>query len=175
MPGDAVGGQAGVGLELRERTHRRRSEDAVDAAGVEPQHAESPLQLGDVVTALHRSAQVQETIAQPIARFDDRSPSLAIAHAIGVEAACDLKRSYGGLGGSTEEPVLTLAGVEAGGRESTLQIADGLTRRADAQRQAVYRNSPSSWTSWLLPLAPTTRFLAWPSLKTMSVGMLMTS
>ena len=46
-----VGGQADVALELGERVRRLGSEDAVDPSGVEPQAAEEPLELGDVVTA----------------------------------------------------------------------------------------------------------------------------
>ena len=142
---------------------------------IEPEHAETSLQLSDVVAALHRAAEVEEAVAELVARFDDRGPGLAIADAVCVEAACDLERAHGGLGGRAVVAVLTMARVEAGSREPTLKVADRLARRADAQRQTVYRNSPSSWRSWPLPLAPTSRFLAWPSLNTMSVGMLMTS
>ncbi len=175
VAGDAVRGKAGVVLKLRERAHRRRPEDAVDAAGVEAQHAEPALQLRDVVTALHRSAEIEETVAEPEAGLDDRAPCLLIADTVGVEPAGHLERAHGGLGGRAEHAVLGLTRVEPCRRQTALQIAHGLTRRASAQREAVYRNSPSSWRSWPLPLAPTSRFFACPSLNTIRVGMLMTS
>ena len=175
MARDPVRRQAGVRLELGEGADRGRTEDPVDATGVEPQRAESTLQLSDVVAPLHRAAQVQQTITELVAGFDDRGPRLQVADAIGLEATCDLERAHCGLGGRAEMAVFSLARIEASPGEPALKVACCFARRADAQGQTLYRNSPSSWRSWPLPLAPTNRFFACPSLNTMSVGMLMTS
>ncbi len=172
---DAVGRQAGVRLELRQGADRGRTEDPVDAPGVEPQRAEPTLQLSDVVAPLHRAAQVQQPITELVAGFDDRGPRLQVADAIGLEARVRPGMRAPRSRWPPETTVLSVAGVEAGPGEPALKVADGFARRADAQGQTVYRNSPSSWRSWPLPLAPTKRFLACPSLNTMSVGMLMTS
>lgn len=60
----------------------------------------------------------------------------------------------------------------AGEPESALEVAYGLA--VLTRGQGVETNSPSSCSSWPLPLAPTSRFCTSPSLKTSSVGMLMT-
>ena len=49
-----VGDEAHVLLEVRQGALGGRPEDAVDPAGVEPERAESELELGDVVAAHHR-------------------------------------------------------------------------------------------------------------------------
>ena len=99
------------------------SEDPVDATGVEPQHAESTLQLSDVVAPLHRAAQVQQPVTELVAGFDDRGPRLEVADAIGLEATCDLERAHGGLGGRAVAAVLSLARIEASPGQPALKVA----------------------------------------------------
>jgi hypothetical protein len=147
VTGDAVGRKAGVRLELGQRARGRGSEDAVDAAGIEPEHPETALQLSDIVAALHRTPEIEEPVAEVVARFDDRGPRLEIADAVAVEAASDLERAYGGLGCLAVAAVLSLARVEACSCQPALKVSDRLARCAEAQRQTVYRNSPSSWRS----------------------------
>jgi hypothetical protein len=147
MTGDAVGRKAGVRLELGQRGRGRGSEDPIDAAGIEPEQAEPALQLRNVVAALHRAPEIEESIAELVTRFDDSSPRLEIADAIAFEAPSGLERAHGGLGCLAVAAVLTRAGIEAGSRQPALEVADRLTCCAEAQRQSVYRNSPSSWRS----------------------------
>ena len=71
---DAVGGQAGVALEVGQGSRGRRPEDAVDPAGVEAERAEPALQLGDVVAPQHRGAVVEQPVAEPVAGLDQRPP-----------------------------------------------------------------------------------------------------
>jgi hypothetical protein len=105
------------------------------------------LQLSDVVAALHRTPEIEESVAELIPRLDDRSPRLEIADAIAVEAPSDLERAHGGLGRLAVAAVLTLARIKASSRQPSLKVSDRLARCAEAQRQTVYRNSPSSWRS----------------------------
>jgi hypothetical protein len=58
---------------------------------------------------LHRAAQVQQTITELVAGFDDRGPRLQVADAIGLEATCDLERALRS-GSRSEMAVLSLAG-----------------------------------------------------------------
>ena len=157
---DAVGGQAGVRLELGERARSRRAEDAVDSARVEAEQAETALELSDVIATLHRSAEVEESIAELVAGLDDRGPGLVIADAGDLEPTRHLECSYRDLGRGPVLAVFDPTGVEPGSCQSALEVAYCLAGCAEAEGQAVYRNSPSSCRSWPLPFAPTRRFLA---------------
>ena len=64
--------EAAVALELGERVLGEDPEDAVDASGVEAEQGEEHLQLGDVVAALERTVEVEESVAQSPAGLDQR-------------------------------------------------------------------------------------------------------
>ena len=142
--GDPIGGQPCVRLELGQRLRGARAEDAVDATGIEPERPEASLQLGDVVAPLHRPAQVEETVAEPVPGLDDRAPGLLVTEPVGLQAPRDLERLHRSLGCGTEPAVLIAPGIEPGGCEPALEIAYRLTCCAEAQWQAFYRNSLSS-------------------------------
>ena len=93
---------------------------------------------------MHRPAQVEEAVAEPVPGFDDRAPGLLVTEAVGLEAPGDLKRSHRGLGRRAVPAELTASGIEAGGRETALEVAHRLTCCAEAQWEAFYRNSLSS-------------------------------
>ena len=84
--------EAGVALELPERGLGLGPEDAVLAAGVEAEPVEPALQLGDVVAAQHRPAQVEQPVAEREAALDERAPRLRSADAVDAQAARCLER-----------------------------------------------------------------------------------
>ena len=131
--GDPIGGQPRVRLELGQSLRGARAEDAVDATRIEPERPEASLQLRDVVAPLHRPAQVEETVAEPVAGFDDRAPGLLVTEAIDLQAPRDLKRPHRSLGCGTEPTVLTAPGIETGSCQPALEIAHRLTCCAEAQ------------------------------------------
>ena len=169
---DPVDAEAGVALELLDGADGVGSEDAVDPPGVEAQPTEPALQLGDVLAAGHGGLQVQQAVAQLVALLDERTPGEGTADAVGVESVVGLERDDGALRPVGEGAVVG-SGIETGSPQPRLQVAYVIASGTEAEG-ADYRNSPSSWSSCPLPLAPTMRFAISPSLKTMSVGMLMT-
>ncbi len=56
--------EGAVALEINERCCGDRPEDAVDASGVEAELGEEHLHLGDVITALVRTRQIQQSLAE---------------------------------------------------------------------------------------------------------------
>ena len=79
--------EAGVALELPERRFGSWTEDPVDAAGVEAERAEALLQLAHVVAPQHRGSDVEQAIAQLVARFDEGTPRLGATDAIDAQPA----------------------------------------------------------------------------------------
>ena len=175
VPADAVGGQADVALEVVQGARRQRSEDAVDAPGVEAEVAQAPLQFGDVVAAQVGGTVVQEAVAQVPAGLDQCGPRLLIAAAVDMEATGALERPNGRFCGRAVAPGLGTTGREAGGTEAALEITNSFAGVSRAQREPVGRNSFSSSSNCPLPLAPISRLRSSPSEKTSRVGMLMTS
>ena len=99
---------------------------------------------------------------------------MLVAHAVGPESANGLERVDRPLSGIAVDTRLgARGGWIPGGTEAALQIANGLAALTGSQRE-VGRNSFSSWRSWPLPLAPTSRFATSPWLNTRRVGMLIT-
>ena len=90
-PEDAVNRQRRVLLEVAQGRRRRAAEDAVDSSSVEPERAQPLLELGDVVAAQHRRAQVEEPVAQAVAGFDQGLPGLRAADAVDAEAPAALE------------------------------------------------------------------------------------
>ena len=171
----AVGRQAAVALEVVERARGAGTEDAVDPAGVEAEAAEprcssatsSPAGWETVGRAAGRRASSCLDQCGPVCSSQTpsaRRPRAAwkARTAASVDAAVAARLGARG-------------GWEPGGTEAALQIADGLAVLDRASAGPVGRNSSSSWSSWPLPLAPTRRLRTSPSLKTSSVGMLITS
>ena len=104
-----------------------------------PSIAEPALQLSDVVAAQHRTPEIEESVAEPIAALDERRPGLGTADAVDVEAPSDLERAHGGLGRRAEAAVLTLARIrsqQSPSRRWRSRTASPGCRRA-AQRQTV--------------------------------------
>ncbi len=115
----------------------QRTEDGVDPTGVETQLPEPTLELADVVAALHRRAQVEKSVAEAIAGFDQGGPRRAVAHAGDLEPALVLERSHGLLGrGPVRAGLGRRPGQPAG--QSMLQVADGFTGAALSQRELIH-------------------------------------
>lgn len=83
-----------------------------------------------------------------------------------------LEATHGGNGDGAVRAVLGVGDGAAGEAETALEVADRLAVLTGDQRGET--NSPSSWSSWPLPFAPTSRFWTSPPSKTNRVGMLMT-
>ena len=84
-----------------------------------------------------------------------------------------LEGTHGGLGGGAVAASLGAGRGEAGTTEATLEVADGLAVLPGGQ-WAETRNSSSSCSSWVLPIAPTSFLLISPPENTSIVGMLIT-
>ena len=169
---DPVDVEPAVALEVRQGAGRRRAEDPVDAAAVEPEPAERGLQLADVVAAQVRGDESQRAVTEPPRGLDEREPRRFVALAVVAQPAMALEGADGVHRGRVEQPGSSSAG-ETGGAEAALQVADGVAVLTGGQREET-RNSSSSWSSWDLPLAPTRRLCTSPPEKTSSVGMLIT-
>ena len=172
-PTDAIDVEPAVALEGGQGAGRRRAEDAVDATAVEAQPAQPSLQRPDVVAAHVRGDQLEVSVTEPPRRLDQGQPGRLVAGAVVVEAAMALEGLHGSLGRRAELTSVDPQRAEAGRAEAALQIADGVAALTEGQREET-RNSSSSWSSWDLPLAPTTRLCTSPPWKTSSVGMLIT-
>ena len=81
-PGNAVGGQAQVQLELAQRQLRVGAEDAVHRAAGEAERAQSLLQFQHVVPVEIGHAQIQRPVAQAKRGVHQRRPHLFV-HAVG--------------------------------------------------------------------------------------------
>ena len=174
----AVGGEAGVALKLEHGPLGVLAEDAVDPSGVEAQGAQPPLEVGDVVAPERGRRVVQQAVTELVARLDQRAPRLGAADPVDPQAPPLLEGADGGFGARPVQAGAVGAGLVPGRSQAGLQIPDRLAHSPLPEQgleAAGYRNSASSWTSWPLPLAPIRRFLATPSWKSTSVGMLMIS
>ena len=74
------------------------SEDAVLAAGVEPERVQPTLELGHVVAAQHRLTEVEQPVAERVAALDERGPRLRSADAVDADPPPGLERAHGLLG-----------------------------------------------------------------------------
>src|SRR5262249_42472692 len=138
---DTVGRQADVALELLEGTSRQRTEDPIDAAGVESKPAETLLQGDDVVTAQVRRPVIEGAVTEAPACLDQCRPRLLVAPPVAAQAACALERSNGSFGGVAKRARLAAIDCEAGGSEAALEISYCVSRVPRPQREAVPRNS----------------------------------
>ena len=169
----AVGLQPTVALKVFERPGREGAEDAVDASAVETESAELALQRGDIVATHVGGDQLQRTVTEAPGSLDERQPRGFVADVLLSQAVRALERPYGGVGRRAVGGGLGAGYREAGAAEPTLQVADRfavLSRRQWAET----RNSSSSCSSWVLPMAPTSFLLISPPVNTSIVGMLIT-
>ena len=132
---DPVDRERGVLLELAHRLGGRVTEDAVDAAGVEPQRAESLLELCDVVPALHRGAPVQEAVTEPVPGLDEGLPRLHAADAVDPEPAVLLERFDRRARRAPEAPHFVADGAVAEREEAVLDVSHRLPAVTFAKRQ----------------------------------------
>ena len=179
-PADAVGREAGVALELDERAAACRAPKMPSpAAGVEPERVQPALELGDVVAAQHRLAEVEQPVAEGEPALDERGPGLRgrqIAVDPRARGRC-LERAHGARRWRRRRRPGSSAGRAVAERaEPPLEVADGLAARARSEQRgrgsgsgqrrgargprAQATNSARSWRSCPLPLAPTSR-LTW--------------
>ena len=124
-----------------------------------------------------RRGVVEQPVAERGSRPRPAPPRSALADAVDTQAPapagrrgrrprCRRRRRPGSVGGRSRSP---RAAAGAGGRGRPRRLARGVSGTGLQE----FARAPAS--SWPLPLAPMSRFLASPSLKTSSVGMLMTS
>ena len=116
------------------------AQDAVDPAGVEAERAQPALQVGDVVTAQRGIPAIEQAVAQPVARLDQRGPRLLAADAVDAQAARGLEGAARFLGVFLEAAAGVAGRVEARRGEAPLEITDSLALSAAAKRETRYRN-----------------------------------
>ena len=83
---------------------RCAAEEAVLAAGVEPERVQLALQRAHVVAAGMRRVQVEGAIAELAARLDELAPGVGADQAVDPQAAPSLERADGGVGRRPERP-----------------------------------------------------------------------
>src|SRR5581483_11455031 len=198
---DSVGRLAHVELELGDRVGGPGAEDAVLLADLEAERVEAPLELADVVAPERGGTQVQDAVPQTVAGLDELAPGLAPDHAVRREPSLLLERSDDGPNlpssssasirypssrrrcwtSRTASPVSGLRMIltqpqyseRSAGRQLNGRSA-GETLRVESAQLEGGRWGSISRRSASFPRAPTTRAISFPSLKSMSVGMLMT-
>ena len=119
-----------------------------------PSAPEPPLQLGDIVAAGHRRAEVELSLAEPIARFDQRLPGGRTDPLVGVEPGGALEGRECGDRARPEGARSVGATRVAQRIEPLLEIVDGRRRHHRAPGAArSLRTSPgppASGTRWQL-------------------------
>jgi hypothetical protein len=101
------------------------------------------LEVGHIVASEHGGAQVEEPVAQVVARLDKGRPGFPAADAVDPEPALGLEVANGGDGGVAIEAGL-VGGREAQRNQALLDVADGRAPMAETEGQALYRNAWSS-------------------------------
>src|SRR5207247_9643163 len=99
---EAIGHETNVALELGDRVGSLLAEDAVLAAGVEPERVQLTLELGDVVATQHGLSEVERPIAERETALDERGPRLAATEPGTDETALLLDCAASGGGGRAE-------------------------------------------------------------------------
>ena len=130
-PDDPVDLGRDVALELADAAIGPRPEDPVLLARVEPEGVQHPLEFADVVPAERRRAQVQGSVAEPVARLDELPPRVGPQDAVRREAAGALELAQRRLRRGAERSI-ELAGFDAHPRteQPMLHVADVLAPRA---------------------------------------------
>jgi hypothetical protein len=133
---DGVDGQAGIALEVGQGARGAVAEYPVDPARIEAQGAQALLQVGHVVTPLHRRAPVQEAVAQPEPGLDQGVPRLLAADAVHPEPPQVLERLQRGARPGAEEAVGIDGRPGQDGGQAVLDIRDRLPGVAQGDGQA---------------------------------------
>ena len=123
-PENRVNRKPEIALELSQPRCCPASEDPVDASYVETESREPPLQLGDVVTAQHELAVVEEAVTELEARLDKSRPGLRPASRIDPEAAKVLESLDRRSSAGTEDPGLIGNYVDPQCGQARLQVRD---------------------------------------------------
>ena len=99
--------------------------DAAFGAGVEAQQVELDLKGQHVVAAERRFAQVEQAVAERVARFNELAPRVGAHDAVGQQAALLLEGAHGELRAGAEEPVHAFAAeLEALAAQAGLDVED---------------------------------------------------
>ena len=77
----SINWKACIALEVFERLDGLSSEDAVDTSGIESKDAQAPLKIPDVVTAQHRIALVEKSVAELVTRLNENRPTASVTDA----------------------------------------------------------------------------------------------
>lgn len=113
------------------------TEDPVHSTRIEAERAEALLQLGDVVTSLHRRTQVEKPVSEIEARFDQPAPCFGGAPAVLREPSLLLE----GTDGAFHDIVVEEAGRRTvGSRQSSktaAEIGDGFSSTSRPEREIV--------------------------------------
>jgi len=135
---DAVDGEAGVALEVEHGALHVVVVDAALGAGVEAHQVELHLEGQHVVAAERRLAQVEQAVAEGIARLHQLAPGVGAHEAIDQQAALLLEGTHGELCARAEEPVDALATeLEALPAQAGLDVEDFFA--AVAAREVAHR------------------------------------
>ena len=95
--------------------------------GVEAECVQPALQFGDVVAAQHRSAEVQQAVAERVPALDERGPRLVPDDAVDAHAPMVLEREHRAFRRGTEVTQVVTGQVVTERDEPLLEIADGLS------------------------------------------------
>ena len=143
QPHDAIGLLADVALEVSDRTIGVLAEQSVLAPGVEPQGIELALQRTDVVTAVERGVEIQGSITQAVARFDQLAPRVGPDQPVDPQQSFALEGPHGGVGGRSEvTAALRVLDRDAERGQAVLDVADlgpGVSESEDAHGSSVRR------------------------------------
>jgi hypothetical protein len=117
-----IGDKPEVSLKLGESDVRAVPKNPVHPARIEPESAQTPLYLGDVVSLQHGNAPVQKSVAKAKTGFHEARPGLAAAYSIHAQAPLGLKFLHGSGCVGTEDPKGVLALLEPKPPESFLHV-----------------------------------------------------
>jgi hypothetical protein len=157
VSGYPVGRETDVPLKFGQPGSGEIPEDPVDAPGIEPQSAQSLLELGNIVPAEHRTPKIEETVAELKPSFDQRAPGLATTNPIDPESPLTLEAFDGYPRTKGEGATFVHAEIEPHGAEALLDVHHGLSARTLVERDGVtllgvgrewnYRYASRSWRS----------------------------
>lgn len=135
-PRDSVDGQAGILLEVAQCTRGVRAEDSVDTACVEPETAQTELEVGYVIAPEHRSVQVEVPVPKADPGLHEGGLSGLVHAAVLVEAPFGLKCEERPGGIRAEVAAGHLNGVHrmADGYKTPVEVPDGCALIAGSER-----------------------------------------
>jgi hypothetical protein len=136
-PHNAVCRKAGVALEVQDPGRRVFAEDAVDAATVEAERAQSLLEVGHVVAAKHWLLSGEDPVAEPITGLNQGGPRLAAAGPVDSQPSSVLEGLDGRPGRRPEVGRRIFVGRQAESNQPPAQIDDGFTLGTLSEQGAV--------------------------------------